>query len=124
MKCSLARCRIEGSDSTSDEVDVLHLLKILANVHRIAEIRLDDRFGFTPELGNRVWDWAESLAQHADPGYAELGQLTVTYLTDAHRACAQRLSHWMREDCGFDSVEIDAVGNVVGVYQERTLAKA
>ena len=48
--------------------------------------------------------------------YAEQGQLTVTYLTDAHRACAQRISHWMR-DCGFDEVEIDAVGNVVGRYR-------
>jgi N-carbamoyl-L-amino-acid hydrolase len=64
-----------------------------------------------------VWDWAERLATHSDPGYDEKGQLTVTYLTDAHRACAQRLAHWMREDCGFDSVEIDAVGNVVGVYR-------
>jgi N-carbamoyl-L-amino-acid hydrolase len=88
----------------------------LRNIHRIAELRLDDKFGHVPELGNRVWDWAEGLAQHSDPGYAERGQLTVTYLTDAHRACAQRLAHWMREDCGFDSVEIDAVGNVVGFY--------
>jgi N-carbamoyl-L-amino-acid hydrolase len=88
----------------------------LRNIHRVAELRLDDKFGYAPELGNLVWDWAERLAQHSDPGYAERGQLTVTYLTDAHRACAQRLSHWMREDCGFDSVEIDAVGNVVGIY--------
>jgi N-carbamoyl-L-amino-acid hydrolase len=88
----------------------------LRNIHRIAEIRLDDKFSVVPALGNLVWDWAERLAHHSDPGYAEKGQLTVTYLTDAHRACAQRLSHWMREDCGFDSVEIDAVGNVVGVY--------
>ena len=88
----------------------------LRNIHRIAEIRLNDKFGVSPELGNRVWDWAEKLAQHSDPGYAERGELTVTYLTDAHRACAQRLSHWMKADCGFDEVEIDAVGNVVGVY--------
>ena len=88
----------------------------LRNIHRIAEIRLNDKFGVSPELGNRVWDWAERLAQHSDPGYAERGELTVTYLTDAHRACAQRLSHWMKADCGFDAVEIDAVGNVVGVY--------
>ena len=88
----------------------------LRNIHRIAEIRLNDKFGFTPELGNLVWDWAERLSTNSDPGYAERGELTVTYLTDAHRACAQRLSHWMREDCGFDSVTIDAVGNVVGVY--------
>ena len=91
------------------------LAECLRNIHRIAEIRLNDKFGVTPALGNRVWDWAETLAQHTDPAYAETGQLTVTYLTDAHRACAQRLSHWMRE-CGFDEVGIDAVGNVVGVY--------
>jgi beta-ureidopropionase / N-carbamoyl-L-amino-acid hydrolase len=88
----------------------------LRNIHRIAEIRLDDKFGHVPELGNLVWDWAERLAAHSDPGYAERGELTVTYLTDAHRACAQRLAHWMRADCGFDEVEIDAVGNVVGIY--------
>jgi N-carbamoyl-L-amino-acid hydrolase len=93
------------------------LAECLRNIHRIAEIRLDDKFGASPTLGNLVWDWAEKLAQHSDPGYAENGQLTVTYLTDAHRACAQRLAHWMREDCGFDRVEIDAVGNVVGIYE-------
>ena len=88
----------------------------LRNIHRIAEIRLNDSFGHEPSLGNAVWDWAERLATHSDPGYAERGELTVTYLTDAHRACAQRLAHWMRADCGFDEVEIDAVGNVVGIY--------
>ncbi len=87
----------------------------LRNIHRIAEIRLADKFGAHPALGNDVWDWHESLARHSDPGYAEQGQLTVTYLTDAHRACAKALSHWMR-DCGFDEVEVDAVGNVVGRY--------
>ncbi len=87
----------------------------LRNIHRIAEIRLNDKFGYQPTLGNDVWDWQERLAQHTDEGYAELGQLTVTYLTDAHRACAQRISHWMRE-CGFDEVQVDAVGNVVGRY--------
>jgi N-carbamoyl-L-amino-acid hydrolase len=40
----------------------------------------------------------------------------VTYLTDAHRACARQLQQWMRDDCGFDDVHIDAVGNVVGLY--------
>ncbi len=88
----------------------------LRNIHRIAELRLDDKFGQQPELGNLVWDWAERLSTQSDPGYAERGELTVTYLTDAHRACAQRLAHWMRADCGFDEAEIDAVGNVVGLY--------
>jgi len=99
----------------AQHADVEHH-ECLRNIHRIAELRLDDRFGHVPADGNRVWDWAEALAVHSDPGYAERGELTVTYLTDAHRACAQRLAHWMREDCGFDRVEIDAVGNVVGVY--------
>ncbi len=93
------------------------MAECLRQIHRIAELRLADKFGHTPELGNRVWDWAERLAAHSDPGYAERGELTVTYLTAAHRACAQRLAHWMRADCGFDEVEIDAVGNVVGVYR-------
>ena len=93
------------------------LAECLRNIHRIAELRLNDKFGHTPELGNLVWDWAERLAVHSDPGYAECGELTVTYLTDAHRACAQRLAHWMRADCGFDEVQIDAVGNVVGLYR-------
>ena len=93
------------------------LAECLRNIHRIAELRLNDKFGHTPGLGNQVWDWAERLATNSDPGYAERGELTVTYLTDAHRACAQRLAHWMRADCGFDEVEIDAVGNVVGLYR-------
>jgi N-carbamoyl-L-amino-acid hydrolase len=93
------------------------LAECLRNIHRIAELRLDDKFGVTPALGNLVWDWAEALARHTDPGYAELGQLTVTYLTDAHRACAAQLVGWMRDECGFDEVSIDAVGNVVGVYR-------
>ena len=92
------------------------LAECLRNIHRIAEIRLNDKFGHEPALGNLVWDWAERLASNSDPGYAERGELTVTYLTDAHRAVAQRLAHWMRADCGFDEVEVDAVGNVVGVY--------
>ncbi len=92
------------------------LAECLRNIHRIAEIRLNDKFGHSPDLGNLVWDWHERLSTNSDPGYAERGELTVTYLTDAHRACAQRLSHWMREDCGFDDVSIDAVGNVVGIY--------
>jgi N-carbamoyl-L-amino-acid hydrolase len=91
----------------------------LRNIHRIAEIRLNDKFGVTPALGNDVWDWQEALSQHTDPGYAEKGQLTVTYLTDAHRACAAQIAQLMR-DTGFDTVRIDAVGNVVGRYEGAT----
>ena len=91
------------------------LAEALRNIHRIAEIRLNDKFGVHPDLGNLVWDWAEELAAESDPGFKEQGQLTVTYLTDAHRACAHRLRAWMKH-AGFDEVSIDAVGNVVGVY--------
>ena len=97
----------------------VELQECLRNIHRIVELRLNDKFGITPALGNRVWDWHESLSRHSDPGFAEHGQLTVTYLTDAHRACAAEIAARMRE-CGFDSVEIDAVGNVVGRYHAGT----
>ena len=92
------------------------LAECLRNIHRIAEIRLNDKFGHQPHLGNQVWDWAEALAEHSDPGFKEAGELTVTYLTNAHRACAAQLQQWMVEGCGFDEVGIDAVGNVVGIY--------
>ncbi|WP_028996278.1 allantoate amidohydrolase [Azohydromonas australica] len=88
------------------------LAEAMRNIHRIAEIRLNDKFGFTPKMGNLVWDWAEALAEYSEAEDA----LTVTYLSDAHRACAARLAEWMREGCSFDEVRIDAVGNVVGVY--------
>ncbi|WP_332775415.1 2-oxo-4-hydroxy-4-carboxy-5-ureidoimidazoline decarboxylase [Polaromonas sp.] len=107
---------IETFERRLDNHPDFELAECLRNIHRIVEIRLNDKFGAQPTLGNLVWDWQEKLAQHSDPGYAEKGQLTVTYLTDAHRACAQRISHWMH-DCGFDEVEIDAVGNVVGRYK-------
>ena len=91
------------------------LAECIRNIHRIAEIRLNDKFGVEPTLGNQAWDCSERLGQHTDPGYRERGELTVTYLTEAHRACAAQIAAWMRE-CGFDEVGIDAVGNVVGVY--------
>jgi len=93
----------------------LELAECLRNIHRVAELRLNDKLGLAPALGEQVWDWAEALALHSDPGFREQGQLTVTYLTDAHQACASQLQQWMRE-CGFDEVGLDAVGNVVAVY--------
>jgi N-carbamoyl-L-amino-acid hydrolase len=84
----------------------------LRQVHRIAELRLNDKFGHEPTMGHQVWDWAEALSQHSD----RADNLTVTYLTDAHRACSGQLSEWMAA-CGFDDVSTDAVGNVVGLYR-------
>lgn len=92
------------------------LAESLRNIHRIVELRLNDKFGVEPRLGHQVWDWQEALSAFSDPGYIEKGQLTVTYLTDAHRAAAAMISQAMRES-GFDEVSTDAVGNVVGRYR-------
>jgi len=88
------------------------LAECLRNIHRIVEIRLNDKLGYQPELGHEVWDWHEWLTQFSDVGDA----LTVTYLTDAHLKCARTIELGMKA-CGFDDVRIDAVGNVVGVYK-------
>lgn len=98
------------------------LAECLRNIHRIAEIRLNDKFDHTPAAGQQVWDWAEALAAHSDDAPETAGgrqPLTVTYLTPAHRACAQQLQTWMKA-CGFDEVRLDAVGNVVGRYHAAT----
>ncbi len=95
----------------------------LRNVHRIAEVRLAERFAEVPALGDRILELSESLARFSDPGFAERGELTVTYLTEAHQQCARWLLERMRE-AGFDEVEIDAVGNVVGRYHGMSRAGA
>ncbi len=93
----------------------LELAECLRHIHRIVEIRLNDKFGAEPTLGHWVWDWHEHLARHSEAGDAERGELTVTYLTEAHRACAAEIAQSLR-DAGCDEVAIDAVGNVVGRY--------
>jgi beta-ureidopropionase / N-carbamoyl-L-amino-acid hydrolase len=110
---------IETFERRLDNHPEFERAEALRNVHRVVELRLNDKFGAEPVLGNTVWDWQERLAHYSDPGFAEKGQLTVTYLTDAHRACAKQISDTMRE-VGFDDVSIDAVGNVVGLYKAAT----
>jgi N-carbamoyl-L-amino-acid hydrolase len=92
------------------------MAECIRNIHRIAEIRLNDKFENDIRTGEMVWDWHEDLAQYTDPDYADRGQLTVTYLTSAHQQVAQSLRDRMLA-CGFDRAEIDAVGNVVGIYE-------
>ncbi len=94
----------------------------LRQVHRIAELRLAERFGHTPAHGEQVWDWCEALAAHSDAGFKERGELTVTYLTEAHQSCSRQIQWWMKE-CGFDEVGVDAVGNVVAVYHADSAAR-
>ena len=91
------------------------LQECLRNIHRIVEIRLNDKTNCHPLQGQQVWDWQEDLAQYSDPGFKEAGELTVTYLTEAHLACSQSIQSTMRL-AGFDEVYVDAVGNVVGRY--------
>ena len=102
------------------------LAECLRNIHRIVEIRLNDKLGYEPTLGHEVWDWHEWLAQFSDVGtvnpkapHTARTELTVTYLTDAHQKCARTIELGMKA-CGFDEVHIDAVGNVVGIYKART----
>lgn len=99
------------------------LAECLRNIHRIVEIRLNDKLGYEPALGHEVWDWHEWLAKFSDAGvvnpqapHAAREELTVTYLTDAHLKCARTIELGMKA-CGFDDVRIDAVGNVVGIYK-------
>lgn len=107
---------IETFERRLDNHPDFELAEALRNIHRIAELRLNDKFNAEPQLGNRVWDWQEELSAFSDPGYLEKNQLTVTYLTDAHRAAARLIERVMR-DSGFDEVSVDAVGNVVGRYK-------
>lgn len=70
-------------------------------------------------FGDTVMQWSEQLAQFSEPLWAEKGQLTVTYLTEAHLATGRTLSALMLE-AGFDEVATDAVGNIVGVYHGQS----
>jgi len=72
-------------------------------------------------FGDAILARSDELARHSDVPLADVPAgaarpLTVTYLTEAHRACAADLAAWMRDD-GFDEVGIDAVGNVVGLLR-------
>lgn len=113
-ECILAELRRRMSHSPAIEFH-----ECLRQIHRIAETRLNEKCQSHPQLGGEVWDWHEWLAQFSDPGFAEQGQLSVSYLTTAHVLCAQTLRLGMLA-CGFDDVEIDAVGNVVGRYHPET----
>ncbi|NCV06571.1 MAG: 2-oxo-4-hydroxy-4-carboxy-5-ureidoimidazoline decarboxylase [Betaproteobacteria bacterium] len=99
----------------------------LRQIHRIAELRLRERAQADPVDGRRVMQWADNLAiyndlgSEADPGL-DVGLdagLQVLYLTEAHQQCARTISAWMR-DCGFDTVSMDAVGNVIAVYEGQS----
>ncbi len=82
----------------------------LRQIHRIAELRLNDLFGHTPRFGHTIMEWAEAIGAWSDDD----GGLTCAYMSVAHRKTAGQLATWMRE-AGMQ-VDIDAVGNVIGRY--------
>ena len=87
----------------------------LQNIHRIVELRLHEKINHKSPEGDMIWDWQEALAQYTQAQDLNPNPLTVTYLSQAHKDCAQFIAAGMRE-CGFDEVSQDAVGNVVGRY--------
>ncbi|NVD99234.1 allantoate amidohydrolase [Massilia sp. BJB1822] len=86
------------------------MAECLRQIHRIAEMRINDLLGVQLEFGPKVMAWSEVLAQWSD----DEDGLTCAYMTDAHRKSAAQLAEWMHA-AGME-VHIDAVGNVVGRY--------
>jgi N-carbamoyl-L-amino-acid hydrolase len=86
------------------------MAECLRQIHRIAEIRINDLLNVQLEFGPAIMQWAEVIGAWSD---ADDG-LTCSYMTLAHQRTAGQLMEWMRE-AGMDA-HIDAVGNVVGRY--------
>ncbi|WP_159696236.1 allantoate amidohydrolase [Massilia sp. 9I] len=86
------------------------MAECLRQVHRIAEIRLNELLGVQLRFGPQVMAWAEELGAISD---SEDG-LTCAYMTPGHQRTASQLRDWMRE-AGMEA-HIDAIGNVVGRY--------
>jgi N-carbamoyl-L-amino-acid hydrolase len=86
------------------------MAECLRQIHRIAELRINDLLAAAPLFGPDIMRWSEVLAGWSDAS----DNLTCSYMTDAHRRTAAQLATWM-QDAGM-TVHIDAVGNVVGRY--------
>ena len=86
------------------------MAECLRQVHRIAEMRLNDLLGVQLEFGPRIMRQLEEIAAWSDSDEG----LTCAYMTPAHRRTAQRIAQWM-EEAGM-AVHMDDVGNVVGRY--------
>jgi allantoate deiminase/N-carbamoyl-L-amino-acid hydrolase len=86
------------------------LQEALRQVHRIAEIRLNDLLKAELAYGPAIMEWAEEIGAISDDEHG----LTCAYMTPGHQRTAAKLAEWMRE-AGMD-VHIDAVGNVAGRY--------
>ncbi|MES3025934.1 MAG: allantoate amidohydrolase [Pseudomonadota bacterium] len=94
------------------------MAECLRQIHRIAELRINDLLGVTPLFGADIMRWSEVLAAWSDAP----DNLTCAYMTDAHKSTASQLVGWMQE-AGMVA-HIDDVGNVVGRYlSDRADAK-
>ena len=82
----------------------------LRQIHRIAEIRLNELLKTEHDFGPTVMAWSETIGAWSE---AEDG-LTCSYMTPTHRRTAAQIADWMHE-AGM-TAHIDAVGNVVGRY--------
>jgi N-carbamoyl-L-amino-acid hydrolase len=86
------------------------LSECLRQIHRIAELRINDLLKVLPDFGPTIMQWSETIGAWSE---AEDG-LTCSYMTPVHRRTAEQIAAWMR-DAGMQ-VHIDAVGNVAGRY--------
>ncbi|WP_295999128.1 allantoate amidohydrolase [Rugamonas sp.] len=86
------------------------IAECLRQIHRIAELRLNELLGTVLAFGPTIMAQSDLLAAWSDSA----DHLTCAYMTQAHRQTAAQLAEWMR-DAGMQ-VRIDAVGNVSGRY--------
>lgn len=81
----------------------------LHQIGRIGSFRLTD--AVTTNAGTEIMAMIDTLAQHSESSH----HLTCSYLSPAHQAAAVQIRDWMLA-AGL-SVEIDAIGNVVGRWR-------
>ena len=86
------------------------MAECLRQIHRIAELRINDLLKALPDFGPTLMRWSDIIGAWSE---AEDG-LTCSYMTPTHVRTANQIAAWMR-DAGME-VAIDAVGNVVGRY--------
>ena len=86
------------------------MAECLRQVHRIAEMRLNDLLGVQMEFGPGIMRRLEEIGAISESEAA----LTCSYMTPAHRETAQRIARWMAE-AGME-VHTDDAGNVIGRF--------
>jgi len=83
----------------------------LAQIHRIAQCRLNERMGLDSAHGQRLWDHCAALAPHPDI----LNDRNASFPSPLTQASGQDVRTFFLQ-AGFDSADIDAKGNTIGRY--------